>query len=106
MKDRVVKFTGLTVNASDLLGYFGNRKIEAPFPMDWTRLEIPVTNFEYGTNYTDMMDEYIASHLSTRWGAYMNLAAQKIVVFFEDSEDAVMFKLMDGASAFLNKEEN
>jgi hypothetical protein len=106
MKDRVVKFTGLTLNASDLLGFYGNRKIKGPFPAEWTRLEIPLNHFEYGTNYTDMMDEYISSHLSTRWGTYMDFTRQKIVVFFEDSEDAVMFKLMDGASAFLNKEEN
>ena len=106
MKDRVVKFTGLTLNASDLLGFYGNRKIKGPFPAEWTRLEIPLSQFAFDVHYADLMDDYIAAHLTTRWGLYVDYTSQKLVVFFEDSEDAVMFKLMDGASAFLNKEEN
>lgn len=106
MKDRVVKFTGLTINASELLGSFGGRKVKAPFSAGWTRIEIPLPSFNYGVNYVDMMDDYVSTKLCTRWGTYVDFSKQSIVVFFEDSEDAVMFKLMDGASAFLNKEEN
>lgn len=101
MKDRVVRFTGLTLNASDIIGTFQNRKAKGPFPATWERVEVPISAYEYGKDFIGAMDDYIASNFEGRWGVYQNEHESKLIVFFEDSNDAVMFKLMDSHTAYL-----
>lgn len=101
MKDRAVRFTGVTLKASDILGQYSGRKAKGPFNPDWERVEVKLNAHLYGIDHAGLMDEYIANKFENRWGVYVNNATSKLVIFFEDGNDAIMFKLMDGASAYL-----
>jgi hypothetical protein len=101
MKDRAVRFTGVTLNASDILGTYGNRKIKGPFPGDWERVEVPLLAHQFGEDFVGLMDQYVAENFESRWGVYKNDYESKLVVFFEDGNEAIMFKLMDGSNAYL-----
>jgi hypothetical protein len=105
MKDRAVRFTGVTLNASDILGKYGNRKTKGPFPKHWERVQVQIHQHDYGKDFIQLMDEYIAKHFEGKWGVYKNDYESALVVFFEDGNDAIMFKLMDGATAYLNQSE-
>lgn len=104
MKDRAVRFTGVTLNASDILRTYSNRKFKAPFPGDWERVEVNIASHLYGIDFVAKMDSYIAENFDNKWGVYKNDAACKLVVFFEDGNDAIMFKLMGGDSAYLENQ--
>jgi hypothetical protein len=101
MKDRAVRFTGVTLKASDILGQYSGRKATGPFSPEWERVEINLSAHLYGVDHVGLMDEYIANKFENRWGVYHNSANSRLVIFFEDGNDAIMFKLMDGASAYL-----
>jgi hypothetical protein len=105
MKDRAVRFTGVTLLASDILGSYGGRKTQGPFKPEWERVEIPITVTLYGVDFVGRMDAYLAEKFESKWGAYLNDENNTLVVFFEDGNDAIMFKLMDGATAYLNQSE-
>jgi hypothetical protein len=104
MKDRVVRFTGVTLNASDILRTYSNRKTLGPFPGDWERVEVAIDHHQFGVDYIAKMDHYIATQFESKWGVYKNDALHKLVVFFEDGNDAIMFKLMGGDTAYLKNQ--
>lgn len=105
MKDRVVRFTGVTLKASDILRNYSNRKSTGPFPGSWERVELPIpSGHEYGIDIVGKMDSYIAKKFESKWGVYKNDVSGKLVVFFEDGNDAIMFKLMGGESAYLENQ--
>jgi hypothetical protein len=104
MKDRVVRFTGVTLNASDILRTYTNRKTLGPFPGNWERVEVSIDHQHYGVDFVAKMDQYIAANFESKWGVYKNDALNKLVVFFADGNDAIMFKLMGGDTAYLKNQ--
>src|SRR5476651_257808 len=104
MKDREVRYTGVTLKAYDIIRTYSNRKTNGPFPGNWERVEISITEIVYGIDLIAKMDLYIATHFESKWGVYKNDTSNKLVVFFEDGNEAIMFKLMGGDTAYLKNQ--
>lgn len=98
-----VKFTGLEIDPREILS--PRKVLDGTYPSDWTRyqFELPHETFQGVRN----LDRWLETAIHGRWGSYMVFAsdALRFVVVFESVSDAVMFKLMDGETAWLSSDE-
>lgn len=97
-----VRFTGVTIAARDLLYGYEGRKATLPCPATWTRLEFDIDGFY--DNVLGKVDSWICQSINGRWGSYIGHGGHKAVVFFEDDNDAVLFRLMSGETAWKEQE--
>ena len=98
MIPNTVHFTGLTVASSALLFEGGSRRIQAPYPASLIRNQI--VNKDYNSKMLEMVNEWLEKTISGRWGSYMTRDQLNMIVMFEDSDDAILFKLLDGDTAW------
>lgn len=96
MIPETINFTGLSINARDLLNGRGARKAAAPYPSDWTRVEFQTDFFE--SKRLERIDAWLEKTIGSKWGSYQQ--GSQIVVMFESDDDAVLFKLMGGDTAW------
>lgn len=91
----VVRFTGLEIQPEEL-----NRRVKGPVPLDWTRhqflLEDDYVEPEWG------MTSWINRHLNGRWAmaSFHSVKGTIVVLGFENGNDAVMFRFLDGETAW------
>lgn len=93
-----VTYTGLTFDPKTLNE---RKRAKAPFPSHWTRVTFPFEDDSYHWPFhQDDLDRWVVENLSgAGWGSYImhpNGAHPVVVVLFEDTADAVMFKMKDG----------
>jgi hypothetical protein len=96
-----IKFTGLTVPALDLLYGYGGRKANYIPPAHWVRVEFPVV--AQTGRVLDQVDSWLAKNINGKWVSKEFRHGSAIVVFFEDDNDALIFKLMEGETASMSE---
>lgn len=94
MIPETVRFTGLTVPTGKLAFKLNKRKVQAPYPGSWSRVEVTKAAADQASS--DRLDEWLDKNMSARWGHYVPQGYAGLVLFFESEADAVLFKLMDG----------
>jgi hypothetical protein len=102
--DQVV-FTGLTVVNTRLL-MSGRKLSNGVIPSNWTRV-----TFDTGERYPMMgVDQWIGRNLVNRWscGCFTQRKGDAstvttVMLAFEDEQDAVMFRLMEGETAWVKE---
>lgn len=98
-----VNFTGLTVPTLDLLYGTNARKISAPFPSHCARIQ--VESNEFHPKMLEKVDKWVAKNIPGKWGSYSVAEARQVVLFFDDDNDAILFKLLGGETAWKEQEE-
>lgn len=96
MIPKIVKFTGLEILPQDL-----NRRVNGPIPNDWTRHQFLLDENHNG--FTEWaLSSWINKTLHGRWAIKTFFGANGITVVlgFEDGNDAVMFRLLEGETAW------
>lgn len=101
-----VRFTGLTLNPLDLLYGYGGRKANFTPPAHWVRVEFASDHsVERGlVRGLERVDSWIASNTAGKWVSHESRYGSTIVVLFEDDNDALLFKLMGGETAWKEQE--
>ncbi len=93
-----VRFTGVTIPTADLLFGYGGRKIYFVPPGNWTRVEI---NHDHSIGREmDKVDTWLSRSISGRWASHLIRHGSTVVVLFEDDNDALLFKLLGGETAW------
>lgn len=101
MVPQTVKFTEVEIETVELLFPQGRKK-RGHWPADWTRHQFTVDAGYH--DVTGQIDQWLAETIEGRWGSYSVPTADGyriVVIAFEQSNDAVMFRLMDGERAAL-----
>jgi hypothetical protein len=93
-----IRFTGLTVPSSALLFEGGSRRVQAPYPANLIRYQIPNKHFD--SKMLEKVNKWLEDTISGRWGSYMSRDQLNMVIMFEDADDAILFKLLDGDTAW------
>ncbi len=77
-----------------------NRCFEGPTPPEWTRHQFYVESLFSDPGYA--LNEWLANNIHGRWTINSQFVTDGMVVVigFEDDTDAVMFRLMDGDTAW------
>lgn len=90
MSPESVQFTGLEIRPCDLAW---RRILPGPFPAHWQRVA-----FSYRNSETWKLRAWLLEHMNGRMGLIttFNLA----VVYFEEINDAILFRLKDGPEAW------
>ena len=93
----VVRFTGLEIQPEEL-----NRKVKGPIPLHWTRHQFMLDEFvepEWD------MTTWINNNLTGRWaiGVFHTPEGTIVVLGFENGNDAVMFRFLEGETAWREK---
>ncbi len=91
----VVRFTGLDIRPEEL-----NRRVKGPIPLHWTRHQ-----FLLEDDYVDpewSMTSWINRNLTGRWtiSSFHGLKGTIVVLGFENGNDAVMFRFLEGETAW------
>lgn len=89
-----VRFTGLEIEADQL-----NRRVKGPIPLHWTRHQFSMEGYddpEWG------LASWINRNLNGRWtiASAAGLDGTVVVLGFESGNDAVMFRLLEGETAW------
>lgn len=100
--DKIVEFSGLTLNLGELFNK--TRKVDGPTPRSWTRVTVILPDAYHSAK---QIEDWIVANLTGRWSSYtfQRRALDKknhdsaMVIRFEDNNDALMFKLMGGHQA-------
>jgi hypothetical protein len=94
MTPSVVHFTGADFDPKLL-----SRRLRAPTPADWIRHQFTTDGF---VDPEWNISEWLTNNLFGRWTLNfgMTLNGMVIVVGFEQANDAVMFRLMEGETAW------
>jgi len=103
MTPQIVRFTGLTVPTDALLYPFHKRKIPAPYPANWTRIQFNTKTYE--DQLLTRTDLWLSKNIAGRWGSYERDNGTSVVIMFESDDDAMIFKLMGGDTACLETQE-
>ena len=93
-----IRFTGLTLQSSALLFEGGARRIQAPYPANLIRHQI--SNKHFDSKMFEKVNNWLEDTISGRWGSYMSRDQLNMVIMFEDADDAILFKLLDGDTAW------
>jgi hypothetical protein len=93
-----IRFTGLTLPSSALLFEGGSRRIQAPYPANLIRYQI--TNTHFDSKMLEKVNKWLEDTISGRWGSYMSNGSTHMVIMFENADDAILFKLLDGDTAW------
>lgn len=91
-----VKFTGLTILSTEL-----NRAVVGPIPLHWTRHQFLLAD-EYFHPENWSFVSWINRNLNGRYNvsvAYVPKGSV-VVIGFENDNDAVMFRLLEGETAW------
>lgn len=99
-----VTFTGLTVPSNIMYGASRGRKQEGPWPATWARLvekDSLKSRSLSAKEITHRIDAWLEKHIQGSWGLYYIHASLSTVFFFQDENDAILFKLMGGMAACL-----
>lgn len=113
MMPTVVRYSGLTVDARDLLE---GRVVKGPIPPSWLRVRFAVDSRHTMAGAIEQINRWLAATLHQRWALYIvphhipqhqasNLlglfaADSLVVIAFESDTDAVLFRLKGGATAW------
>lgn len=107
--DDCVIFEGLEIPKKEL-NAGSHREIEYPAPLNWTPISIKIPDTA-PTNHVAAIRNFIKSNTKKRFRIIYNYsrltfiydaskASNNIVVYFEDQQDAFMFKLLGGERAY------
>ena len=102
MIPELVRFTGLTVSSASLLYGYDGRKYDGIPPPSWARVEFD--NNHMVSREMDRVDSWIAKTIAGRWASRQIRNGNRFVVSFEDDSDALLFKLMNGETAWLEEQ--
>lgn len=100
MIPETVRFTGVTIPTKELLFGYGGRKVYFTPPANWMRVEFDVSDVLNGQRPMDAVDAWIEKTISGNWASHLIRHGSTIVVLFEDENDALLFKLMGGETAW------
>ena len=105
MKRSKVEFTGLTIE--NIQNLIEQRQIITAIPPDWIRIRFEVPYNEYKEI---KINDWIRRNIEKKWALYsisFKFDIKTVVVAFEDSNDAVMFKMKNGETVWkTDTEEN
>lgn len=98
-----VSFTNYELNPREIL--FPRKRNVTPIPQNWHRIQFTVRDSDIGD--MSMMNRWIEQNFNGRWNATTCYRGSSFdyVIYFEDINDAMMFHLKDGKTAFTEKEE-
>ena len=100
MTPLIVSYTGQKFDPQLL-----NRRFRGPTPVNWTRHQFIVNEFFYEDR---SLVEWLTERMSGRWtlnySSNYTTVGSRIVIGFESESDAVMFRLMDGETAWRKKD--
>ncbi|MNK39728.1 hypothetical protein D3C87_583480 [compost metagenome] len=103
-KPDTVKFTGLTLSASDLKEA-SNAGVKEVVGSDWKRVHFSVPTARDAIQH---VFDWLKANCQGQYTAYKyhdssSYTEYKMVVRFEDKNDAIIFKLQDGHKAWEHK---
>lgn len=93
-----VRFTGLTIPATSLLFGYEGRKFHGVPPAKWQRVEIQHDSAD--GRELDRIDSWLSKNIEGRWASFALQHGAPVVVFIEDDNDALVFKLKGGETAW------
>ena len=103
MIHHTVRFTGVTLPTGMLSTRLGNRRTLGPIPASWARVIVDDAPNDGASR--DRLERWVNETMQGRWGTYdiqsksdSFAALGRIVIAFENDDDALMFKLMDGGA--------
>lgn len=102
MIPETVRFTGITIPTADLLFGYGGRKVYFTPQAHWQRVEI--THDQRIGRELDRIDAWLGKTIAGRWASHYIRHGTAVVVLFEDENDALLFKLMGGETAWREQE--
>lgn len=94
MTPTVIRFTGFDFDPKVLY-----RRLKAPTPAEWVRYQFCVENYD---DPEWSLVEWLTNNLYGRWtlNCKMTMDGYTVVIGFEQDNDAVMFRLMEGETAW------
>jgi hypothetical protein len=104
MLPETVRFTDLSLAPRDILT--PRKKFDGAYPLDWVRHQF---SREYdGRANLKTLDAWLEKNITGRWGSYSQYTGGSIqfVILFEQINDGLMFKLMDGENEAFSGREN
>lgn len=94
-----IKFTGLEIEATSLKA---SRMVKYDYvPAGWTTccFEVePMWNSRFGTTDSNLIN-WILEHMTGRFGIF-HKEPPRVVVYFEDEQDAILFRILEGDKAW------
>ena len=94
MTPTVIRFTGFDFDPQVLY-----RRRKGPTPAEWVRRQFCVENYD---DPEWSLAEWLTNNLHGRWtlNCKMTMDGYTVVIGFEQDNDAVMFRLMEGETAW------
>jgi hypothetical protein len=92
MLPQSIQYTGLSLNPREMIW---SRVVEGPYPAHWARIVVRVEGFNQRP-----LTQWTLENTNGRFGLIQQFP--KIVLYFEDTNDAILFRLKDGQEAYLD----
>lgn len=98
MNNNTILFTGMSVDFDKLRN---QRIIRAPFPSTFTRVETSVNNL-FMSDWYDNLNTWLIDNIAGCFGVYQKTQSAKVIIFFEDQNDAILFRLLGGSELLMS----
>jgi len=92
-----VRFTGLEIDPMKIIQ--GRQVRSKPIPLSWTRVRFEADH----TASLEKINRWLNDNINDKWHSYMmpmGFGNRVIVIAFENSSDAVLFRLKSGETAW------
>ena len=98
-----INFSNIVIPTNEI---FNDRIVAKPYPSEYTRVQYSIDDTTALDELIDILCKWLLEHIIGKFGIYRPRLTQEIVLFFEDVNDAVLFKLMDGMEICKKLNEN